>query len=95
MNLLCFLQHLVDKGKAFSTVKVLGLGCHVGFGDKPAGQHPLVCRFMKGAWCRLPVSRPLVPLWEMSVVLDSLSLHPFELMEVAEMKTAENSSAQL
>ena len=89
VDLLCFLQDLVDKGKAFSTVKVYLAAissCHVGFGDKPAGQHPLVCRFMKGARRKLPVSRPLVPLWELSLVLDALSLHPFEPLEVAEMK---------
>lgn len=42
--LLCFLQDLVDKGKAFSTVKVYLAAisvCHVGFGDEPASlQNP-------------------------------------------------------
>ena len=98
VDLLCFLQDLVDKGKAFSTVKVYLAAisaCHVGFGDKPAGQHPLVCCFMKGARRKLPVSRPLVPLWELSRVLDALSLHPFEPMEVAEMKFVSLKTALL
>ena len=89
VDLLCFLQYLMDKGKAFSTIKVYLAAvsaCHVGFGDKPAGQHPLVCRFMKGARRKLPVSRPLVPLWDLSVVLDALSHHPFEPMEAVGMK---------
>ncbi|KAK0154188.1 Potassium voltage-gated channel subfamily H member 4 [Merluccius polli] len=98
VDLLCFLQDLVDKGKAFSTVKVYLAAisaCHVGFGDKPAGQHPLVYHFMKGARRKLRVSRPLVPLWELSLVLDALSLHPFEPMEVAEIKFVSLKTALL
>ena len=89
VDLLCFLQELVDKGKAFSTIKVYLAAisaCHVGIGDKPVGQHPLVGRFMKGARRKLPVSRPLVPLWDLSVVLDGLSRHPFEPLEAVGMK---------
>ncbi|KAK0152765.1 hypothetical protein N1851_005700 [Merluccius polli] len=80
---------LLEKGKAFSTIKVYLAAisaCHVGFGDRPAGQHPLVCRFMKGARRKLPVSRPLVPLWDLSVVLEALSHHPFEPLEAVGMK---------
>lgn len=52
VDLLCFRQELVDKGKAFSTIKVhlaAISACHVGFGDKLVGQHPLVYNLMKGA----------------------------------------------
>ena len=34
--------------KPFSTIKLYLAAisaCHIGLGDKPAGQHPLVCRF--------------------------------------------------
>ncbi|XP_030199953.1 uncharacterized protein LOC115533546 [Gadus morhua] len=89
VDLLCFLQGLLEKGTAFSTIKVYLAAisaCHIGFGDKPAGQHPLVCRFMKGARRKLPVSRPLVPLWDLSVVLDAPSHHPFEPLETVGMK---------
>ncbi|KAK0133511.1 hypothetical protein N1851_030971 [Merluccius polli] len=89
VDLLCFLQGLLEKGKAFSTIKVYLAAisaCHVGFGDRPAGQHPLVCRFMKGARRKLPVSRPLVPLWDLSVVLEALSHHPLEPLEAVGMK---------
>ncbi|XP_075948857.1 uncharacterized protein LOC142951249 [Anarhichas minor] len=89
VDLLGFLQELVDKGRAFSTIKVYLAAisaCHVGFGEKPAGQHPLVCRFMKGARRKLPVSRPLVPLWDLLLVLEALSQHPFEPMETVGMK---------
>lgn len=60
--------------------------CHIGFGDKSVGQHPLICRFMKGAHRKLPVDIPLVPLWDLSVVLDALCEHPFEPLEAVNLK---------
>ncbi|KAL7873605.1 hypothetical protein AOLI_G00126760 [Acnodon oligacanthus] len=72
---------MLDKGKDFSTIKVYLAAisaCHMGFGDKPVGQHPLVCHFMKGARRKLPVSRPLIPPWDLSLVLDALCSHSFE-----------------
>ena len=81
VDLLCILQELLENGNAFSTIKVYLpaiSACHFGFGDNPK----LVCRFMKGVRRKLPVSRPLVPLWDLSVVLDALSHHPFEPLEV-------------
>ncbi len=60
--------------------------CHKGFGDKPAGQHQLICRFMNGVRRKLPVSRPMVPLWDLAVVLDALSQHPFEPLEMVGLK---------
>lgn len=87
VDLLCFVQELVDKGKAFSTIKVYSAAissCHVGFGDKLVWQHPLVCCFIQGARLELPVSRPLIPLWDLSVVLDALYHHPFEPIEAVE-----------
>ena len=82
--ILSFLQDLIDKRKAFSTVKVYLAAiaaCHVGFGKQTASQHPLVCRFMKGARRLLPVSRPLVPPWDLAVVLEGLKGPPFEPLE--------------
>lgn len=43
-------------------------------------------RFMKGACCRLPVSRSLVQLWDLLLVLDVLSNHPFEPLETVGLK---------
>lgn len=60
---LTFLQDLIDKKRAFSTVKVYLAAisaCHVGFDGKTLGQHSLVCRFMKGARRLLPVSTPFL-----------------------------------
>lgn len=44
-DILCFLQDLLDRGKAFSTIKVYLAAisaCHLGLGDKTLDQHPLV-----------------------------------------------------
>ncbi|KAK0149941.1 hypothetical protein N1851_009321 [Merluccius polli] len=79
---------LLDKGKAFSTVKVYLAAisaCHIGFGDKTAGQHPIVCRFMKGARRLRPVSRNLTAPWDLSTVLDALSHPPFEPLQQVEL----------
>lgn len=87
--ILSFLQDLIEKGKAFSTVKVYLAAisaCHVGLDGKTVGQHPLVCRFMKGARRKLPTSRPLVPSWDLPTVLAALSCSPFEPLEQAELK---------
>ncbi|XP_052430666.1 uncharacterized protein LOC127971591 [Carassius gibelio] len=88
-DILCFLQDLLDKGKAFSTIKVYLAAisaCHVGFGDKTAGQHPLISRFMKGARRKRPGARRMVPLWDLSTVLEALSQHPFEPLEAIGLK---------
>lgn len=73
--ILSFLQELIDKRKAFSTVKVhlAAVAAHyVGFGNQTASQHPLVSCFMKEARRLLPMSRTLVPLWGLAVVLEGL-----------------------
>ncbi|KAK0130871.1 hypothetical protein N1851_034445 [Merluccius polli] len=92
------IQDLLDKGKAFSTVKVYLAAisaCHIGFGDKTAGQHPLVCRFMKGARRLRPVSRNLTAPWDLSTVLDALSRPPFEPLQQVELKTLSFKTALL
>lgn len=89
VDILCFLQELVDKRKAFSTIKVYLAAisaCHVGFADKSVGQHPLICRFMKGARRKLPVVKVLVPPWDLNIVLDALCQHPFEPLEAVDLK---------
>ncbi|XP_049432685.1 uncharacterized protein LOC125889068 [Epinephelus fuscoguttatus] len=87
--ILAFLQDMVDKRMAFSTIKVYLAAisaCHIGFGGKTVGQHPLVCRFMKGARRKLPVSKPLAPSWDLPMVLDALSAPPFEPLDQVDLK---------
>lgn len=86
---LCFLQDMLEADRAFSTIKVYVAAisaCHIGFGGKPVGQHPLVCRFMKGARRLRPVVRSVVPTWDLEVVLDALSKSPFEPLESVDLK---------
>lgn len=87
--ILTFLQGLLDKGLAFSTIKVYLAAisaCHVGFGDKTAGQHPLICQFMKGARRLRPTLRSLVAPWDLTTVLSALSGPPFEPLLQVELK---------
>lgn len=51
-DVFCFLKELIDKGRCFSTIKVYLApisACRVGIERNIIGQHPLVCRFMRGA----------------------------------------------
>ncbi|XP_028297024.1 extracellular matrix protein FRAS1-like, partial [Gouania willdenowi] len=86
-----FLQDLIDKNKACDTVKVYLAAitiCHVGFGDKSASQPPLICQFLKGARWLLPVSRPLVSPWGLTVVLEGPKPPPFKPLEEVGLKFA-------
>lgn len=97
-TILSFLQELLDKGKAFSTIKVYLAAisaCHVGFVDGPVSHHPLVCRFMKGARRLHPVSKPLVPTWDLSLVLGAVSQPPFEPLNQVEIKILSLKTALL
>lgn len=96
--ILSCLQDMVDKGKAFSTIKVYLAAisaCHIGFEGRAVGQHPLVCRFMKGTRHKLPVSKPLLPTWDLATVLDALSTPPFEPLEQVDLKMVALKTALL
>ncbi|XP_025766655.1 uncharacterized protein LOC112848041 [Oreochromis niloticus] len=97
-TILSFLQELLDKGKAFSTIKVYLAAisaCHVGFVDGPVSHHPLVRYFMKGAQQLHPVSKPLVPTWDLSLVLGAVSQPPFEPLSQVEIKILSLKTALL
>ncbi len=79
----------LDKGRAFSTIKVYLAAisaCHVGIDRNTIGQHPLVCRFMRGARRLNRVSKPLIPPWDLSVVLNALFQPPFEPIDNIDLK---------
>ncbi|XP_060746163.1 uncharacterized protein LOC132859430 [Tachysurus vachellii] len=79
-DILGFLQDLIDCGRTFSMIKVYLAAiaaCHTGFSNIMVGQHPLIRRFMKGARS-LPVTRSVVPDWDLSMVLEVLAQQPFE-----------------
>jgi len=79
-SILLYLQLLVDRGLAHSTVKVYAAAissCHEGFGGRSAFSQPLMLRFLRGVR-RL---RPVVPL-----VLEALVTEPFEPLELSSLK---------
>ncbi|XP_051980853.1 uncharacterized protein LOC127642225 [Xyrauchen texanus] len=97
-DILCFLQDLMDKGRSFSTIKVYLAAiaaCHVGFDSATVGQHPLIRRFMKGARRSLPVPRRVVPEWDLSMVLDTMSQQPFEPLGSISLKNLSFKTALL
>ncbi len=49
----------------------------------PLGRHQLVVRFLLGAWRMRPATRSRVPTWDLAVVIEGLSLAPFEPLELA------------
>lgn len=74
-SVLEFLQDLLDKGRAASTLGVFAAAIttgHMGFGEFSAHNHPLVKRFLRGARRIRPPSRQVAPVWELQVVLDGL-----------------------
>lgn len=88
-DILCFLQNLMNNGRAFSTIKVYLAAisaCHVGFEGVSVGRHPLICRFMKGVKRLRPVSKCLVPSWDLAMVLNALTRAPFEPLENVHIK---------
>lgn len=88
----------MDKGRSFSTIKVhlaAISACHVGFEGSTVGQHPLIRRFMKGARRSLPVVRRTVPEWDLSMVLEALSQHPFEPLDSISLKLLSLKTALL
>lgn len=61
VEVLCFLQELLEKGNTFSIIKVYLaaiLACRVGFGDNSPGKRSLVCRVGQlcdcGIWYWMP-----------------------------------------
>lgn len=80
VEVLCFLQGLVKKCKAFSTIEMYlatTLTCHVGFGDKSVGQQPSVFHFYEGgtpqaACCQIFGHHLFEPLGATSLKLVSL-----------------------
>ena len=71
-SMLSYLQYLFDKGFAWRSIGVHRsalssiLEAHK---PVPVGQHPLVCRFVRGVFHQRPPSVRVVPTWDISQVL--------------------------
>ncbi|KAL0173812.1 hypothetical protein M9458_029780, partial [Cirrhinus mrigala] len=83
-SVLEFLQDRLSAGLTHSTLKVYVAAIaayHAPLGGLSVGKNPLVTRFLRGALRLRPPVRPLVPSWDLSVVLEALCLPPFEPIE--------------
>ena len=84
-----FLQQLFEEGKAASTLKVYLAAisaCHAGINGSSPGSHPLASRFMVGVRRLRVPERPLIPSWDLLVVLRALTGPLFEPLETVEIK---------
>ncbi|XP_016375724.1 uncharacterized protein LOC107714402 [Sinocyclocheilus rhinocerous] len=81
-DVLWFLQSLINNGRTMGTISA----CHVGFEGVSVGQHPFICRFTKVVKHLRPVSKHLVPSWDLSIVLNALTRAPFEPLESVDIK---------
>lgn len=98
VDVLTFLQELLDRGLSFSTIKVYLAAisaCHVGFDGVTPGAHPLTMRFLKGVRRLRPVLKPSVPSWDLPLVLEALCGPPFEPIESVDMKFLSYKTALL
>jgi hypothetical protein len=86
---LCFLQSLLDNNRAPSTLKVYVAAIsaqHVKVNDQSLGSHILITRVLKGAQRLHTAPTVRVPSWDLSLVLRTLTQHPFEPMEHCDLK---------
>lgn len=88
-SVLEFLQDRFSAGLSPSTLKVYVAAVsafHAPVDGGPLGRHQLVIRFLRGAWRMRPAIRSRVPAWDLAIVLEGLSLAPFEPLESASPK---------
>ncbi|KAI2646640.1 8-amino-7-oxononanoate synthase [Labeo rohita] len=86
--MLSFLQERLEHRLSPSTIKVyLSIAAHHDAVDgRSLGKHNLIIRFLSGATRLNPPRSPLVPSWDLSVVLAGLQRGPFEPLESVELK---------
>ncbi len=79
-----FLQDRFTAGLAPSTLKVYVVAIsayHITLGGMSMGKDPLVSRFLRGTLRLRPAARTRVLTWDLAIVLQGLSLAPFEPLE--------------
>ena len=88
-DVLCFLQHLFDKGLQYRTLCVyrsmLSNVLPPWKGVK-MGEQSQVIRFLRGVFNSRPPKKLMVPDWDLPLVLQALSAAPFEPMKTASLK---------
>ncbi len=81
-----FLQERFTAGLAPSTLNVYVAAIsayHIPLGGMTLGKDPLVSRFLRGTLRLRPAARTRLPTWDLAIVLQCLSLAPFEPLEHA------------
>ena len=88
-QVLNFLQELLDAGRSPSTLKVY-VAAIAAFADsarcRTLGRNELITRFLRGARRLNPPRPPLVPIWDLSLVLEALKAYPFEPLGSTELR---------
>ncbi len=88
-EVLSFLQDRLERRLSPSTLKlyVAAIAAHQDAVDgQSLGKHDLIVRFLKGARRMNPSRSPLVPSWDLSIILAGLQRNPFEPLESVELK---------
>ncbi len=86
---LSFLQERLERRLSPSTLKVYVAAIaahHDAVDGRSLGKHDLIVRFLKGARRMNPSRPPLVPSWDLSIVLARLQRGPFEPLDSVELK---------
>ncbi len=86
---LSFLQERLERRLSPSTLKVYVAAIaahHDAVDGRFLGKHDLIVRFLKGARRMNPSRPPLVPSWDLSIVLAGLQRGPFEPLDSVELK---------
>ena len=84
-----FLQSLLAADRCFSTLKGMVAAiaaCQSGVVSPPISEHPLVRDFLKASKRKSATAKPLLPSWDLSLVLDALCGPPFEPLEDLELR---------
>ncbi|XDV27979.1 hypothetical protein PO909_031413 [Leuciscus waleckii] len=88
-EVLSFLQELLEEGRSPSTLKVY-VAAIAAF-TKPLhgrslGRDDFIVRFLRGARRLNPPRPPLVPAWDLSLVLDAINGEPFEPLQSVDLR---------
>lgn len=88
-SVLSFLQGLLNRGRSPSTLKVYvaAISCrHIEVDGGTVGSNKYISLFLKGARRLHPPRRPVVPPWDLTMVLEALKSPPFEPLAEVGMK---------
>ncbi len=83
--LLSSLQERLERWLSPSTLKCIAAH-HDAVDGRSLWKHDLIVRFLKGARRMNPFRPPLVPSWDLSIVLAGLQRGPFEPLDSVELK---------